>query len=92
MDSSRNFRSIGVIIFVTSLRLILLIDLERESKSFTSRSKLLKMHCQSMSYGELNKLKLVYLMSCTIVYFFINSVKIKYDELVRLVSMQSFIT
>jgi hypothetical protein len=37
MDSSRNFRSIRVTIFANSLRSILLIDLEREPKSFTSR-------------------------------------------------------
>jgi hypothetical protein len=39
MNSSRNFWSIRVIIFTTSLRSILLIDLGRGPKSFVSRIK-----------------------------------------------------
>jgi hypothetical protein len=42
MDSSRNFRSIRVIIFVNNLRLILLIDLERGPKGLSSRTKVPK--------------------------------------------------
>jgi hypothetical protein len=46
MDSTHNFRSIHVIIFVNSLYLILLIDLERGSKNFTTTNKL------ELGFGE----------------------------------------
>jgi hypothetical protein len=39
MNSSRNFRSIPVIIFVNNLHLVLLIDFEKRLKSFTSQTK-----------------------------------------------------
>jgi hypothetical protein len=39
MDSSRNFRSIPVIIFVNNLHLVLLIDFEKRLKSFTLQTK-----------------------------------------------------
>jgi hypothetical protein len=39
MNSSHNFQFICVIIFVTSLHSILLIDIERGPRSFTSRTK-----------------------------------------------------
>jgi hypothetical protein len=39
MNLSRNFLSIRVIIFITSLRSILIIDLERTPKIFNSSTK-----------------------------------------------------
>jgi hypothetical protein len=47
MDSSRNFRSIPVIVFVKNLHLILLIDLERAFKNRTTHSG---------AFGILNKI------------------------------------
>jgi hypothetical protein len=40
MDSSRNFRSIRIIIFVNSRRSIIIIEFERRHESFTLRTKI----------------------------------------------------